>query len=165
MGSRTRARRMREGKGTLRKRYCRPRFTRPPHPPVILRRRRAVKRLRQTRYSRSVLINRLFMFNTAWYFSIRKFSKLSDRKRRDGESVGEERGNFEQGNAFASRRRLKPVKKKKVKRSCGIESSRLDRSHTVCLEKTLFSARGILRHLRGKTFIENTPPIRDIFRS
>lgn len=61
----------------------------------------------KTRYSRSVLINRLFMFNAAWYSDPRKFSKLSDEERDcDRNQWVGRRENFEQGNAFASRRRL-----------------------------------------------------------
>lgn len=45
---------------------------------TILPRRQAFT---ETRYSRSVLINRLFMFNAVWYSDTRKFSKLSDGER------------------------------------------------------------------------------------
>jgi len=64
-----------------------------------------------TRYSRSVLINRLFMFNAAWYSDPKVFEALRRKARLRRESAGGEHGNFEQGNAFASRQRLKPVEK------------------------------------------------------
>lgn len=67
-----------------------------------------------TRYSRSVLINRLFMFNAAPAFSApSKVFEALRRKARDCEppgTRGDENGNGEtrelreQGNAFASRR-------------------------------------------------------------
>lgn len=66
----------------------------------------------KTRYSRSVLINRLFMFNAAWYSDPQKFSKLSDGEHDCDRNrwVGR-RENFEQGNAFASRRLWNQSKK------------------------------------------------------
>lgn len=52
------------------------------------------------------------MFNAASYSEPKVFEALRRRARLRQESVGGEHGNFEQENAFASRRRLKPVEKK-----------------------------------------------------
>lgn len=55
------------------------------------------------------------MFNAAWYSDPKVFEALRRKARLRQESVDGRHGNFEQGNAFASRQRLKPVEKSQEK--------------------------------------------------
>jgi len=50
-----------------------------------------------TRYSRSVLINRLFMFNAAWYSDPKVFEALRRKARLRRESVGGDTGTSNKG--------------------------------------------------------------------
>lgn len=101
---------------------------------------RAVKPSPKTRYSRSVLINRLFMFNAAWYSDTRKFSKLSDGERATATGIGggwARKLRTRECFCIVEATSVKPVEKK-VKRNCGIEFPyRTGLLPSLCLEDDL----------------------------
>lgn len=85
------------------------------------------------------------MFNAAWYSNPKVFEALRRKARLRRDSVGGGHGNFEQGNAFASRQRLKPVEKSQEKLQNRVPVFG-PAFHRLCLEDDLSPGCEILRH-------------------
>jgi len=104
-------------------------------------------------YSRSVLINRLFMFNAAWYSEPKVFEALRRRTRRlRQESVG---GDTETSNKRMLLHRGDASNQSKKKGNCGIASTHAvsDRSFTDCLEDE--SPNTVVFRTCAKTSVDN----------